>query len=224
MVTGPRSAKGLQTQRALQDAARRLFTERGYQATTVVQITEEVGRSPAVFYRYFYDKEELLATLAETFLSEVLIPRGSLVRLPESADDAEPFRYMVTAYWKTFKPQIGVVAAVSQLAATQPRFALLQSRMRQFGMDVVTASVLRAQEQGYGTSLNPCHIAVAIALLFEQFTAEILRPDSCALQPRISDQEAIVTLATIWKTTLYGFYEVADDAQESWEGRRRGSR
>ena len=37
-------------------------------------------------------------------------------------------------------------------------------------MDIVAASVRRAQQQGYGEDLNPEHVAAAIALLFENFT------------------------------------------------------
>jgi hypothetical protein len=60
--------------------------------------------------------------------------------------------------------------AVAQLAATQQRFAGLQNEFRRFGMDIVAASVRRAQEQGHGTELDPEHTAAAIALLFENFT------------------------------------------------------
>ena len=77
---------------------------------------------------------------------------------------------MVTGYWNMFKQNIGIMIAVAQLAATQRRFAAVQNEFRRFGMDIVAASVRRAQEQGYGAELNPEHTAAAIALLFENFT------------------------------------------------------
>ena len=61
----------------------------------------------------------------------------------------------------------------------------------------------RAQEQGFGTELDPEHTGAAIALLFENFTVVSLRPSGLGLQ--ISDTDAIATLSTIWKKTLYGF-------------------
>ena len=69
-----------------------------------------------------------------------------------------------------FKQNIGIMIAVAQLAATQPRFAAVQNEFRRFGIDIVAASVRRAQEQGYGAELDPEHTAAAIALLFENFT------------------------------------------------------
>ena len=86
------SAKGRQTQQAIEQAARKLFAERGFHGTTLADITSAAGKSPAVFYRYFADKEDLLAALAESFLHDVVAAVGpSSVHLPESPDDDEFF-------------------------------------------------------------------------------------------------------------------------------------
>lgn len=199
------SSKGRQTQQAIADAARKLFAERGFHGTTLSDITSAAGKSPAVFYRYFDDKEDLLAALAESFLHDVVLPSGLRVHLPESPNDDGFFRTVVSAYWAMFKQSIGIMVAVDQLAATEARFAALQNQFRQFGIDIVAASVRRAQEQGHAAALNAEHTALAIALLFEQFTTVCMRPDTAGLGVRLSDAEAIATLSTIWKKTLYGF-------------------
>ena len=58
-----------------------------------------------------------------------------------------------------------------------------------------------AQEQGYGHELNPQHVAAAIALLFENFTTVFVASSGLG---QITDADAIATLSTIWKKTLYG--------------------
>ncbi|WP_197380677.1 TetR/AcrR family transcriptional regulator [Mycolicibacterium mengxianglii] len=202
------SPKGRQTREAIAQAARKLFAERGFHATTVADITSAAGKSSAAFYRYFDDKEDLLAVLAESFLHDVLensVPGGLERALPGSPDDTEFFTSAVTGYWNMFKQNIGIMVAVDQLAAGQSRFAEVQNEFRTFGMDIVRSSVLRAQEQGFGGELDPEHIALAIALLFEQFTTVYLRSDAAALGIRTSDRDAVRTLATIWKKTLYGY-------------------
>ena len=196
------TAKGRQTRQAIEQAARKLFAERGFHGTTLADITSAAGKSPAVFYRYFADKEDLLAALAESFLHDVVTPSGLSVHLPDSPDDDAFFTSVVTGYWNIFKQNIGIMIAVAQLAATQQRFAAVQNEFRRFGMDIVAASVRRAQAQGYGAELNPQHTAAAIALLFENFTSVFVGPSGLGLE--ISDQDAIVTLSTIWKRTLYG--------------------
>lgn len=195
--------KGHQTREAIKLAARKLFAERGFHGTTLSDITSAAGKSAAVFYRYFSDKEDLLAALAESFLLEVVTPSGENLRLPDSPDDDAFFAAVVTGYWTTFKQNIGIMIAVAQLATTKPRFATVQNEFRRFGMDIVAASVRHAQQQGYGTELNPEHTAAAIALLFENFTTVFV--GTSGLEVEMDDQDAIATLSRIWKKTLYGF-------------------
>jgi AcrR family transcriptional regulator len=202
MPTEALTPKGRQTRQAIEQASRKLFAERGFHGTTLGDITSAAGKSPAVFYRYFADKEDLLAALAESFLHDVVEPSGLSLHLPESADDDAFFTSVVTGYWNMFKQNIGIMIAVAQLAATQQRFAAVQNEFRRFGMDIVAASVGRAHEQGYGTELNPQHVAAAIALLFENFTTVFAGTSGLGVQ--ISDGDAVATLATIWKKTLYG--------------------
>jgi AcrR family transcriptional regulator len=199
------TAKGNQTRESIERAARKLFAERGFHGTTLADITSAADRSPAVFYRYYTDKEDLLAVLAESFLRDVVAPAGLHVHLPESPDDTEFFVSTVTGYWNMFKQNIGIMVAVDQLAAVQPRFAALQNEFRRFGIDIVRASVLRAREQGYAKDVDPEHTALAISLLFERFTTVYHRPDTTALGVSPTDENAVRTLSTIWKKTLYGF-------------------
>jgi len=189
-IVRPLSSKGRQTRQSIEDAGRKLFAQRGFHGTTLADITAAADRSPASFYRYFTDKEDLLAGLAESFLREV-------VELPKIPDDHDFFVSAVGLYWDMFKPNIGIMVAVDQLASAQSRFALLQKRFRKFGTDIVGASVRRAKQQGYAADLDADHIALAIALLFERFT-------SVSVSEGLSDEAAITTLSTIWKKTLYG--------------------
>lgn len=200
------TAKGRQTREAIELAARKLFAERGFHGTTLADITSAAGKSSAVFYRYFTDKEDLLAALAESFLHDVVEPSGVNVQLPESPDDDAFFTIAVTGYWNMFKQNIGIMIAVAQLAATQQRFALVQNEFRRFGMNIAAASVRRAQQQGYGAELNPEHTALAIALLFENFTTVIVGTSDLqkGIGITVSDEDAIALLSRIWKKTLYG--------------------
>jgi AcrR family transcriptional regulator len=61
---GLRLRKKLETRQALIDAAIRLSTEKGFEATTVDDIAAEVGVSARTFHRYFERKED--AVLADS--------------------------------------------------------------------------------------------------------------------------------------------------------------
>jgi AcrR family transcriptional regulator len=64
-VTAPvnrREAKKAATRRAIQEQALRLFLERGYDATTVEQISTAADVSHMTFFRYFPTKESVVDT------------------------------------------------------------------------------------------------------------------------------------------------------------------
>ncbi|MET9176521.1 helix-turn-helix domain-containing protein, partial [Streptomyces misionensis] len=48
------------TQERLQEAAIELFTERGYERTTVAEIATRAGLTERTFYNHFADKREVL--------------------------------------------------------------------------------------------------------------------------------------------------------------------
>ncbi|MBB3724159.1 TetR family transcriptional regulator [Nonomuraea dietziae] len=92
MVTpGRRELHKRATRQALQEAATRMFEERGYADTTVRDIAEAVGVTERTFFRYFPSKEDLL-------LGEVLdlIPElGRLVRARPGGE--EPYAAVCNA-------------------------------------------------------------------------------------------------------------------------------
>src|ERR1700676_1566555 len=110
------SANSRQTREAIEQAARKLFAERGFHGTTLADITSAAGRSPAVFYRYFADKEDLLAALAESFLHQVLTPPGLSLHLPDSPDDDAFFTSVVTGYWNMLNQNIAIIIPAPHLA------------------------------------------------------------------------------------------------------------
>ena len=61
-------------------------------------------------------RSHLLAALAESFLTEV-------VEVPKIGDDGDFFVSAVGLYWEMFKPNIGIMLAVDQLAATDHAYA-----------------------------------------------------------------------------------------------------
>lgn len=54
------------------NSAKKLFAEQGYQKTTIVDISRQAGLSEAALYEYFQGKEDLLLTIPDLWVAEML--------------------------------------------------------------------------------------------------------------------------------------------------------
>lgn len=60
------------TRERIINSAKKLFAEQGYQKTTIVDISRLAGLSEAALYEYFQGKEDLLLTIPDLWVSEML--------------------------------------------------------------------------------------------------------------------------------------------------------
>ncbi len=70
--TPPVTTRKLATRAKICDAARTLFFEQGFEATTADQIAKAAGTRRSTFYTHFRDKDEILAVLMDDLLAAVL--------------------------------------------------------------------------------------------------------------------------------------------------------
>ncbi|MCG8394937.1 MAG: TetR/AcrR family transcriptional regulator [Pseudomonadales bacterium] len=97
------------------DAATRLFIERGPQNVTMRQIASEVGVSPMTPYRYFQDKEEILATVrAQSFhrFSEAL--ETAVAAAPDARARARAVGDAYVNFAKTYPAAYQLIFSFSQ--------------------------------------------------------------------------------------------------------------
>src|SRR6201999_1035542 len=82
------------SRRTLALIALRLFTEQGFEETTIEQIAAEAGVSRRTFFRYFDSKASVLWG---EFDSEVTVIRDALARVPDSGPMMDAIRQAVVA-------------------------------------------------------------------------------------------------------------------------------
>lgn len=144
------------TRTAILDAARELFTERGYAATPVTAIAERAGVALDTVYASVGRKPELARLLIETAISgtDQAIPaeQRDYVRAVQAAPDAQTKIALYAAAVAAIAPRLALVLAIIQQAAhTEPELAALwdqiaerrAANMRRFVADLATVTPLR---------------------------------------------------------------------------------
>lgn len=76
-------------------SAKRLFSEKGYQATSLKDIVEEIGKTPGIIYYYFESKEEILVRIYEGIMEEAIEGMSKMVSSDTSTSEkmSEAIRY-----------------------------------------------------------------------------------------------------------------------------------
>lgn len=146
------------TRTAILDAARELFTERGYTATPMTAIAERAGVALDTVYASVGRKPELARLLIETAISgtDQAIPaeQRDYVRAVQAAPDAQTKIALYAAAVTAIAPRLALVLAIIQQAAhTEPELAALwdeiaerrAANMRRFVADLATVTPLRIE-------------------------------------------------------------------------------
>ncbi len=154
-VTGRRQAAA-RTRAAILDAARELFTERGYAATPMTAIADRAGVALDTVYAAVGRKPELARLLIETAISgtDQAIPaeQRDYVHAIRAAPDAATKIARYAAAVTAIAPRLALVLAIIQQAAPdEPELAALWNQiaerraanMRLFVADLATVHPLR---------------------------------------------------------------------------------
>ncbi|MCI0141264.1 TetR/AcrR family transcriptional regulator [Arthrobacter bambusae] len=151
-------------------AALHLFTEQGYDETTVAEIADRAGLTKSTFFRHFSDKREVLAAGQET-LSRLLaggIAAAPAGASPLSAVDAglAHAASTMTSFNRELGPRLEAVIATS--SELQERAAL-----KRVGMAAAMADALRDRGIEETIAIMAAELGVlAFKAGFEAWTAE----------------------------------------------------
>ncbi len=112
---GRRQHQALETRRAILDAARRLFTERGYGATSVAEVAEAAGVALPTVYTSVGPKPQLLRLLVERIDEEAEIP--ALAATLSAANDPRQVLALQVHIARQVNERCGDILAALQSAA-----------------------------------------------------------------------------------------------------------
>jgi AcrR family transcriptional regulator len=151
-------------------SALHLFSEQGYDETTVAQIAERAGLTRSTFFRHFSDKREVLAagqeTLSVLFADGIAAAPAEATPLSAVESGLERASTAMTPFNRELAPRLEAVIATS---------AELQTRAmeKQVGMAAAMADALRARGVDSPVADTAAQLGVmAFHEAFTEWTAE----------------------------------------------------
>jgi AcrR family transcriptional regulator len=191
-------ARAHRTRRRLLDATAKLLEERGALGLRVVDITREVGTSPATFYQYFPDVEEAILVLADEATDEIDALRPYIATVwSDDADGMVNVQQFVGAfmtYWDL---------RVRDLRAEEGDDRFWAARRRGYAAIIpeLTVKIEEAQASGrVSKELNSYAAAAAAMAMLER----LLTYRSVFRRRGVTKEAMAATLAAILYETVTG--------------------
>ena len=147
---GRRERKRRQTRERIESAALRLFLERGFEATTIEDITEAADVSKRSFFDYFPSKEEVVAAWQDGFARELI---GAVAAQPEDASVVDVIEAAVNSALRTAvaDPQsLALAALIHNTPTLQARDQLKYAKLERAAFLGLLAKHLRQQRLALG--------------------------------------------------------------------------
>ena len=202
MTVSPRTplptARGRQTQAAIDSAARAVIARKGILATTVADIATEAGRSTASFYNYYASKEAMVQEWALRFRNEAR-ERVRTATGP-NLSNWERSHQAASAHWNTYRHRLAEIIGVYQMAMVDDDFAEYWDEICQLPVAMITEMVEHAQRQGFCPDDDAHLTAVALVSMLNQFCYTQL---SGGRDADVDDDACITTLTKVFYRTIY---------------------
>jgi AcrR family transcriptional regulator len=168
MSTTLRERKKQQTREAFIACACELFTQKGYDATTLAEIAERANCAPRTFFQYFESKEDLLLVGIEDFWNELA---AALRERPDGVTALQMTReWMVKATEKFLANAYPMLQILDREAANLKLSALCRAKccsMEQ--LESVLAPEIAKDLGASADSLEPKLIAKAAAAMLDSY-------------------------------------------------------
>jgi AcrR family transcriptional regulator len=150
-------SNGAKTLRALRSAAIELIAEHGYEAMNLRMLANKVGLTPASFYRYFENKQQLLFSLVEEVTRRLTSELAAIVE--EIEDPEQQMRAFIAFYLGYQVPNRteSFVLWTEMRSLTPPNFRAI-SRLQRIYTSKVRIIVERGVQAGQ-FAVEDCEVA-----------------------------------------------------------------
>lgn len=194
-----RKAQAAATQEQLLLAARDVFAERGYQATTVGAITSAASTAHGTFYLYFRNKEDAFAKVLESVVLDIYDatwsdPAGGPVR--------EVLEATLRRFLDVYVRHAGIWRCLMEGAFSSPAIEAAWGELRRGFVTRIARTLRELQDGGQIRDVEVELTANALGAMVEwtAVTQLVLRVSPAA---DAGFEETLATLTDLWFHALY---------------------
>lgn len=195
-----RQERAAATQSQLLEAARAVFAERGYQATSVAAITDAASTAHGTFYLYFRNKEDVFAQLMATAMDELY--SHTLTELDPETHLYDPgiARDRVAGFLEAAVAQGHIWRALLEAVLVSPTIAASWLEMRAVFHEGLAERLRIYQSRGEFRDLDPSLVAQSLAGMLEWhvFTSVAFGVPG----PLEASDQVIDTIADLWASAV----------------------
>jgi len=161
-------AKGQRTKSRILDEAKKLMLEKGYDATTIGDITEASGIRRASFYTYFTSKEDVLLAIGHNAEDAGIAAARKLHKLnPKSSiDDVAGWVEDYLAFWDEHGP---FVNAAFQAAYVHPELRDWSVNAEMSGARLLGKALVKLRGGTTPDGVDPTIQGLALQSMIERF-------------------------------------------------------
>lgn len=119
-ITCKKSLSRLSSQKAIMDAAKAIFAQKGYNGTTTKEIAITAGCAEGLIFKYFKDKQNLFSALIDQWFESSIEQLKKLKQYPNSLEDelTEIINWFFEIY--QHNPELNKIALSQRFIDDQP--------------------------------------------------------------------------------------------------------
>jgi AcrR family transcriptional regulator len=174
--------------------AARLFARRGYQATSITELSEATGLAAGGLYHYIGNKDSLLGLICDELLEPLIAQAGEIVQQDGSA--ASHLRKVLRIWLEhieTHQNHMLVFVQERQVMEQEPQWRRVRAQRKAFE-EILERLLARGEEEGV-FRFDDRGLALLALLGMVNYTAQWLRPRGRLSATEIADGYADLMLA-----------------------------
>jgi AcrR family transcriptional regulator len=197
-ILSKRQQQAAATQEQLLDAAREVFAERGYQATTVGAITSRANTAHGTFYLYYRNKQDAFAAVMASVTDE-LYREADLAAAPD--DPRRALEASITGFLEAFVRHRRLWRTMLEASFTNRDVEVVWTALRARFVDRIASDLRLLVDAGLIRSLDTELVANALGGMVEWTATTQFVLGTGPVDRSVSDTAA--ALADLWHSAVF---------------------